>query len=475
MKSFLLSTSIACTLLIAAGLQQLQAQACSVSNITVKLNSASTSGGTCQVNIDLSWDQTNNNGNKFTNVHLWTTGAYPNPALTYSNPPTAGQLTNALGTIVINNPTSANPGLNANYPPATSVTILPASGVQKVVVGSGAYRFTIKGIQIVLPNACNVSTTIKADIWSSNSASDNGVQCFTTGNSFVANDPVVNGTILCNTPRQFVVNISSLTNFSQQATYTVYSDLFPFGTLDASDPVVYTSGTITIPASGSGTYSSGPVSFTSNSNSNLWVRVQITGNSFSTTALLTNTCAPLPITLLSFTAQRQNNSGVLLKWETSSEQNNSGFDLQRKTGNGSFTSVAFIPSAARNGNSNSNISYQYLDQNNSSETTQYRLAQTDFDGRQSFSPIVLVRGLAASGLDVTLYPNPSPDGNVTVVFSNSDRKDIQLTDGNGRIIKMQAGISTNRYMLNGLRTGLYFLKITQPSTGESKTEKIMVR
>lgn len=479
MRKILFSTIIASFLYIISCFQQLQAQACNVDNITVKLNSANQVGGTCQINIDLSWDQVNNGGNKYTNIHLWLASNYPNPSLTYGTPPTATQLQNTLGTIVIKDPTLANPTLHNVYANAPSTTMLTATSVQKVYVsGNGintVNRFTVKGVQFTVAGSCSNAINIMGDLWSSNSNSNNAVQCFIKGGSFIANDPTVTGQILCTIPRQFVVNISSLNTTAQDATFIVYADLAPLGTLDASDPVIYTSGTISIPPSGSGFYTSGPIPNTTQPNDNLWVRVQVTGLSFSTSALITNSCAVLlPVNLRSFTAQRQSESLVLLKWETATEQNNKGFEVQRKMENGEFQTIAFVPSAS-GGNSSSILHYQFEDANKATGYSQYRLAQVDFDGKQTISQIVLVKGTNSEGIAVLLYPNPSPDGNLTLSFGSTDRKDIQLTDGSGRIIKMQSGITASQYRLTGLKSGMYFLKILQPSTGESRTEKIIVR
>lgn len=419
-------------------------------------------------------------GRRHAALHLWATAAYPNPAITYANPPTAVELQNALGTIVITNPTLVTPTLNPTYLPGPAVTMLSATGVQKVYVsGSGintVNRFTVTGITFTVPGACSNVVNIKADIWSSNSNSDNGVQCFDAGKPFVANDPILTGTLLCTNPRQFVVNISSVNTSSQQATYIVYADQAPLGTLDASDPVVYTSGSVTIPAAGGGFYTSGPVPFSNTyANKNLWVRVQVTGATFSTTGLLTNTCALLPVQFKSFTARRENSSTASLQWETGSEQNNKGFEVQRRQGSGDFQTIAFVGSSAKDGNSSSALSYQYKDGANTGLQTQYRLAQVDLDGRQSFSHIVIVQGSDVTGMTALVYPNPSPNGNVSVVFNNSDKKSLLLTDSNGKTIQTKSNVNISQYNITGLKSGIYFLKIFQQSNGATLTEKIVVR
>jgi hypothetical protein len=479
MKLSLLSCLAAGLVAIFINPSKLHAQACTVSNLTVKLNSSGASGPNCIINVDISWDQSNNSGNKFTNVHLWTLANYPSPALTYSNPPTATDLVNALGTIVISNPTSATPTLATSYPNG-SVTMLSATGVQKVYVsgtGNGTInRFTVTGISLTIPGACSVASTIKADLWSSNSASDNAVQCATIGASLITNDPGVSGLIICGNPRQFIVNLTTLGASSLQATYIVYADEAPLGTLDASDPVVYTSGTVTIPASGSGTYTSGPISFSNTyATSNLWVRVQVTGYPNSTVGLLTNSCGTLPVKLVSFTSRRTDASSVLLKWQTAAEENNKGFDILRKDGSGDFRTIAFVATKASGGNSSVLLDYQFSDVNSYDGETQYRLAQIDLDGKKTYSPIVMVRGYGSSEMSVLVYPNPAYSSSAMLVFNNTDKKNITVVDISGRRIKMETGITTNNYSLSGMQRGMYFIKIIEQSSGKMITTRVIIR
>lgn len=458
--------------------QKIFAQACSVSNITIKLNSASSSGGNCLVNVDISWDQMNNGGNKYTNVHIWTQANYPNPQLNYANPPTLAQLSADLGTIIVTNPTTVTPTLGTSYQNAPATKILSATAVVKTYVsGTGINtinRFTIQGISMTVPGACSNATQIIADIWSSNSNSNNAVQCAKPNNSIFINDPLVSGNIIC-TPRAFTVTFTSK-SIAKTATYTVYADEPVSGVLEASDPLIYSSGTINIPAAGNGSFTSAPMSFPPYENKNLWIKVQVTGDAFSTTAMIVNTCPVLPVTLTLFEGQRTSNNSVHLKWQTATELNNKGFHVQRKTEKGDFETIAFVPAASKEGNSNSVISYQYTDNNaSSSSTIQYRLQQEDLDGRQSYSKLILIKGNSATGQSVVIYPNPSTDGNVNITFSDASIKDLQLTDNNGKTVRAVRNLSASQFSLPNLRRGLYFLTINYRSSGETITRKIVVQ
>ncbi len=180
----------------------------------------------------------------------------------------------------------------------------------------------------------------------------------------------------------------------------------------------------------------------------------------------------LPVSFKSFTAAR-NRSNVAVKWETSSEQNNSGFDIERNT-NGIWEKVGFVASQATGGNSAADLSYQFIDLNNAKGVTQYRIKQIDLDAKSKFSEVRSVRGDGQKGQTI-IYPNPSNDGKVNIVFEERNvSRDISLTDMSGRNIKQLKGVTSNNITIDNLTPGLYSLRIIIPGTGEQTVEKIVV-
>src|ERR1051325_7473248 len=94
-------------LFASVGLMTKLSAQCTVSNVSVRLNSSTPSGGNCVLNFDLSFDIVHNAGNKYDWIHLWTAAAYP--SLTYSKPPTAAELAASLANIGINDNTGGAP------------------------------------------------------------------------------------------------------------------------------------------------------------------------------------------------------------------------------------------------------------------------------------------------------------------------------------------------------------------------------
>jgi hypothetical protein len=473
--------------LACAGMINTSHSQCTVSNLSVEVNSITpTAGSGCTINFDLSWIQEINAGNKFAYVHLWRSTAYHTPAAAwpsggtaiYSGPsryPESAQLVNALLNIVIENNNTATPSIGATYYPDPTVTPFTATTVVKTTVNASQERVTLSNISLTFA-ACNVPIVLQGDIWASQAANGKNVHCASEGLSFVLNDPRVTGFKKCTSPRVFNLSITTSSTTNVNVYYKLYKDdgdgLFEPGTADV---LLSTSSPFDISASSPfiGADLSYPGNNTPGENSSLWVEVLKTaGGTFSTVAYLeSSACIPLPVDLKTFTAGR-NNSSVLLKWETMTEQNNTGFAIERFTGNG-WQQVAFVPSQAQGGNSNAILTYSYTDINSFKGVSQYRLKQIDLDSRFKYSVTRMVRGEGQGG-KVTVYPNPSTDGKVNVVFDNNVSRNVSLVDMGGRVVRQWKATTAGNIQIDNLVPGIYSLLIVIPQSGEQTVEKIVV-
>ena len=181
----------------------------------------------------------------------------------------------------------------------------------------------------------------------------------------------------------------------------------------------------------------------------------------------------LPVKLHSFTAARKSEK-VDLTWVTASEDNNRGFELQRMLGTGKWSTVAFIFSQADGGNSTSNLTYQFRDDNNYSGISQYRLLQIDLDGKVKYSDIRSVRGQAQANKTL-VFPNPGFNGTVNVIFEDgSANRSLALTDMSGRMIRQWNNFTDNSLQVSNLKPGMYNLRIYNTETGVQSVEKIVI-
>lgn len=183
--------------------------------------------------------------------------------------------------------------------------------------------------------------------------------------------------------------------------------------------------------------------------------------------------APLPVTFGSFTAIR-NHSIVSLKWETMTELNNRGFSVERyNDNNGNWEEIAFVPSLSSDGNSNTKLTYQYTDNNDSRNLTQYRIRQIDIDGKSSYSKICAVQGNDQAAKTI-VFPNPSSNGNVSVVYPDVASRNIVLFDMTGRVVKQWNSFSNTTLQISNLTPGIYNLRTSTQQDNVGSIERIVI-
>ncbi len=478
-------TLLLSSLLLALTFTKLQAQ-CTASNLNIVIKDVTSGPSGCQVKLDISFTGDFNNGNKYAFIHLWETAPVNNyPNLTYNNPPTAAELTNAVASIVIVNPGKNNAALYNQYPPA------PAVPVKYAGVGFSKSGTTYSMTNIVINfSTCNVPVTVKGDVWASQSDNAQVVHCESDGIITVLfNNPIINGAKQCTSPR--LLNLSFRNDhatLSESVVASVFIDNNSNGVIDAGDINITSALSPALPnpmslaASSSLTYTGLSYLPYSNQaeyhNKPIIVRANATAPGAATVTITKNdinylgSCTLLPVNFKSFTASRENEK-VLLKWETASEQNNSGFIVERNV-SGTWTQIAAVPSKAAGGNSSSTLSYNYEDVNNSKSASQYRIKQIDLDDKFSYSEIRLISG-EEQAAKIIVYPNPSTDGKVNVALeTNTGLKDISLIDMSGRVIRQWKNNSNTSLQITDLTPGMYSLRVIARETGKQSVEKIMI-
>lgn len=173
---------------------------------------------------------------------------------------------------------------------------------------------------------------------------------------------------------------------------------------------------------------------------------------------------PLPVSLLSFAGKKIENTS-LLQWITASEQNNSHFVLERSKDGKQFNTLSNkIYSKAINGNSATQLTYDFVDQSPLGGNNYYRLQQTDLDGNMSYSKVVNV--YHGNETMVSLYPNPvNTQLNIEINIPNASIAQIKIMDATGRVVRavdmqLQAGNNKSDISMEGLADGVYMIKIT---------------
>jgi hypothetical protein len=135
--------------------------------------------------------------------------------------------------------------------------------------------------------------------------------------------------------------------------------------------------------------------------------------------------------LKSFEAKPMANK-VDIQWVTASELNNDYFTLERSSDGQEFAEVVRIPGK---GTKQSESSYDFLDDRPIVGKSYYRLKQTDFDKKSSYSKIVLVELAMGHNPVVAVYPNPTTEESFSVQmdgFVPEESVQVKLSDSMGR-------------------------------------------
>lgn len=151
-------------------------------------------------------------------------------------------------------------------------------------------------------------------------------------------------------------------------------------------------------------------------NNNIMVAIQYDANGNRINYTVSG--GPLPVTLLSFNAQKAGDQ-VLLTWSTSTEINTDKFNVEYSKDGNSFSSFITVPAK---GNSSTRQDYSTIHCCPSEGVNFYRLKMIDIDGSYKYSEI---RKVVFEFVNVMkVFPNPNrKNSNLNITFKKSFRKD----------------------------------------------------
>ncbi len=153
--------------------------------------------------------------------------------------------------------------------------------------------------------------------------------------------------------------------------------------------------------------------------------------------VLSSGSASLPIKLVQFDAKVAG-AAVEITWTTAEEKNNDFFSIERSEDGQTFEKIEEIDGA---GNSNQVLKYKTMDDHPLQGVSYYRLKQTDFDGKYTYSPLRAInRGSVSISNDPAIEvrsfgPNPFSDQfNVEYKLSQAGETSIIIFNMNGQVV-----------------------------------------
>ncbi len=190
-----------------------------------------------------------------------------------------------------------------------------------------------------------------------------------------------------------------------------------------------------------------------------------------TLSSLTN---PLPVNFILFNVACNNTSASIM-WTTAQEQNTSKFDIEKSSDGIVFTTIGTVPAA---GNSNIEKTYYFTDNNNSTATTFYRIAETDRNGRIQYTAINRLHcGTITDYFKV--WPNPAQQ----VLFANLYAEmalpvTFKIVDSKGALVLLQKnnlakGSNQLNINISLLASGIYQMIAEWDNGKNYKTTKLI--
>ncbi|ANQ47763.1 T9SS type A sorting domain-containing protein [Flammeovirga sp. MY04] len=219
--------------------------------------------------------------------------------------------------------------------------------------------------------------------------------------------------------------------------------------------------------------SQGQAANTTESN-NHGILLSTSASSFSPFTLGGGSDHDLPVELVTFNAEVNDNDEVVLFWETATELNNSHFEIEASTDGRHFNKIGEVDG---NGNSNVTIEYDFVvDHAHSVKYKKYRLKQVDFDGAFEYSNVVTINTHnLIHGTELSLYPVPAHGTIHARVSSDEDLENASavILNALGVAVKTVDMHHMDTININDLNDGIYYLSISTHN-GHKEVKRFIV-
>ena len=184
-------------------------------------------------------------------------------------------------------------------------------------------------------------------------------------------------------------------------------------------------------------------------------------------------CVILDVKLGDFTATKQGDKSVLLKWNTFSETDNSYFLIEHSVDGKNFKGIG---KRLSKGNTGDGHQYDYNHGEPVSGTNFYRLKMVGANGKAEHSSVRRVV-FGKDRYTMSLFPNPAKN-KATLMIEEKDGEElsVRIFDGAGRMVMQQLAIvkgQQSQLILEKLQPGVYAV-IAVNNDGEQFNSKLVI-
>jgi Secretion system C-terminal sorting domain len=295
----------------------------------------------------------------------------------------------------------------------------------------------------------NVSAFLyRTDSWSTTDGSSNNQIDF--GSSFTA-------TNLANTATQNFVTKSVIGG--ETMNYTATSNLSGFQAGSGNNNLSYLSGdeVVTNPAN------------------NVAASMSIYSETIAFTVTYNYCAATLPIRLVSFTANREDQQSVLLAWSVADETAGQTYTVQVSTDGVNYTDYATVDSDPVN--SNASYTYTYPISAGATGRLYFRLRMVDDHGLTGYSQVAIINLNSNAVTGFSIYPNP-PSNFINLTLPGDNRQwQIDIISADGSLIQRNNYSNTSNPVVvfsRRLAQGTYFVRAINPLSGDKQSGSFLI-
>jgi hypothetical protein len=176
---------------------------------------------------------------------------------------------------------------------------------------------------------------------------------------------------------------------------------------------------------------------------------------------------PLPVTFEGFVARENNDGSVKLLWNVGDEINVKGYFVESSTNGIDFVNSGYLKAEGK-----SVYSLDYT--GNISQVMFFKIKNIDFDGKNSYTPIIKIYGNEQTKKSIQIYPSPANDL-VTIQHSKASANTlITLYSPVGKLLQ-QVKVAPFTYQtqlnVNKLAKGVYVVKFNDE---QAPTQSILL-
>jgi len=184
-------------------------------------------------------------------------------------------------------------------------------------------------------------------------------------------------------------------------------------------------------------------------------------------------CVILDVKLGDFTAAKQNDETVLLKWNTFSETNNDYFLIEHSVDGRNFTGIG---KKLSNGNTSEGFNYSFTHTDPANGINYYRLKMVDRNGKAEYSSVRRVL-FDKDKHNLTIFPNPARNRTTLMLdVKDGEKLLIKVIDGSGRTMKQETITIRNQQaelIFDGFQKGMYVVVVVS-GNGEQFRNKLII-